>query len=103
VANNLARFQRWAKRATAAVTGWKRTEITVETTEVLIIRRRSSIRFWCPECGREVEMVNPKDAGMIPYTAWLPTHNGAQAGKWHFCQGPDGSPLICLESLRKSL
>jgi hypothetical protein len=44
------------------MTAHKRTEITVETDRVLIVRRRRSTRASCPECGREVDMAGPEDA-----------------------------------------
>jgi len=27
----------------------------------------------------------------------------AAANKWHFLKGPDGTPLVCLESLLKAM
>jgi hypothetical protein len=44
------------------MTAHKRTEITVETDRVLIVRRRRALRVWCPECGREVDMAAPVEA-----------------------------------------
>ena len=43
------------------MTAHKRTEITVETDRTVIIRRRRSIRAWCPECGREVQIAAPEE------------------------------------------
>ena len=75
----------------------KRTEITVETNEVLMVRRARVYRAWCPECGREVEMVSLFDARTI---AGL-TMGAARPSRWHVC--PDlGAPLVCMESILKS-
>jgi hypothetical protein len=30
-------------------------------------------------------------------------HDGSLSQKWHFSEDEDGSPLVCLESLLKSL
>lgn len=42
------------------MTTQSRTEITVETDRVLIIRR--SVRAWCRQCGREVDMLSLGEA-----------------------------------------
>jgi len=39
------------------MTAHEKTEITIETDQILIIRRRRSVRFWCQECGSPVDMV----------------------------------------------
>jgi hypothetical protein len=65
MANNLARFRRWSKSLMEGVIGRKRTEITVETDRLLIIRRRRTVRFWCRECGREVVAVIVAEAGTL--------------------------------------
>jgi hypothetical protein len=81
----------------------KRTEVTVETDRVLIIRRRHSTRVWCGECAREVDMVGLADASVLTGITQQGMRHGAQARKWHFSEGQDGTPLICLESLLQSL
>jgi hypothetical protein len=80
----------------------KRTEITVETDQVWIVRRRHSTRVWCRECAREVDMVGLADASMLTGITHQGMRHGAQAQEWHFSEGQDGAPLICLESLLKS-
>lgn len=81
----------------------RRTEVTIETDRVLIIQRRHSTRVWCRECAREVDMVGLADAGVLTGITQQGVRHGAQARKWHFSDGQDGAPLICLESLLKSL
>lgn len=78
----------------------KRTEITIETDRVLIIRRRRVLRAWCQECGREVEMVDPREAEAITAVRGLPLRDCAQ---WHVAQSLEGGGLICLDSLLKPL
>ena len=51
-------FRRWATVSGRAAAAYRRTEITVETDRVLIIRKSNSTRVWCAECGREVDMVD---------------------------------------------
>jgi hypothetical protein len=110
-------FRRWAKVSGRAAGAYRRTEITVETDRVLIIRKRHSTRGWCAECGKEVDMVGLKEAetlsGMTHPRMSPPMLNQSPATQpmlpgygewpgWHWSQAADGSPLVCLESLLKS-
>jgi hypothetical protein len=103
VDSTLSRFQRWTKRLLGGGTARRRTEITTQTDRILIIRRRSVIRAWCEECACEVEMVSLEDSGAITGTPLPGLGEGADSQAWHFCQGPDGEKLLCLESLMRSL
>jgi hypothetical protein len=85
-------------------------EITVETELVLIIRRRRSVRCWCQQCGRDVEMVELKEVQPLmgkrePMATQILTAPSTSVdrgeGGWHWSQAADGSPLVCLESLQK--
>lgn len=76
----------------------KRTEITVETNEVLTIRRARVYRVWCGECGREVDMLGLLDARVI---GGLPGDVECPA-KWHV-QEEQGHALVCMESILKSI
>lgn len=78
----------------------KRTEITIETDRVLIIRRRRVLRAWCPECGREVDMVDPREAEAITVVTGSVLR---ECARWHIAQSQDGAGLICLDSLLKSV
>jgi len=78
----------------------KRTEITIETERVLIIRRRST-RAWCQACGGEVEMVGLAEAEAITGAVQPMLRDSAEARGWHLAKSQAGTPLICLESLRK--
>jgi hypothetical protein len=91
-----------------ANTAHKRIQITIETERVLMIRRRASIRLWCQECGFEVDVVDLIQAqflsGLDRPTLHQPAlHAGVQAIQWHSLAGPDGAPLVCLESVLKSM
>jgi hypothetical protein len=76
-----------------------RTEITVETDRVLIIRR--SIRAWCRQCGREVDMLSLGEAEALTAVSGQELCASAQAHRWHLCENQQGTCLVCLESLRK--
>jgi hypothetical protein len=100
VANNLARFQRWSKGLVQAMIGRKRTEVTIETDVILAIRRKGGVRLWCQQCGCEVDVVQ---AQVLPGMARPTLSDGSEVSKWHCLEGPDGTPLVCLKSLRKAM
>jgi hypothetical protein len=84
------------------MTRHRRTEITIETDRVLIIGRRHSTRAWCPECGRDVYVVQ---AQMLTSGTQPRLLKGDSTGPqpWHSFEGPDGKLLVCLESLLKAM
>jgi hypothetical protein len=89
------------------VTVHKRTEITIETDHVVVVRRRSSRRGWCSECGHEVEVVGLSEAGlsqMRTIAGGTQPLLGDSSGieKWHVFEDRDGSLVICLTSMLKS-
>jgi hypothetical protein len=97
--SNLSRFRQWAKRLMASPPDRKRTEIVIETDQILIIRRRGVMRAWCPECGGETEMGVVEEAtglGGMPEHVW---RGMTRANGWHVVQGQDGTRLICLNSM----
>ncbi len=97
-------FRRWAKMSGSAWAAYRRIKITVETDQVLIIRRHRSRRVWCAECCREVDMVELKLAGALlrkmQSAAWPVLPGVGDRRGWHEVQATDGSTLVCLESLR---
>jgi len=81
---------------------YKRTEITVETDQVMTIRRRRSIRVWCRECGRVVDAVGVEEAGAIAGTTPSQLRDRAGALGWHVCEGWDDEMLVCLDSVLRA-
>ena len=79
----------------------KRTEITVETSEVLVVRRARVYRGWCQHCARDVEMVGVSDAWAI---AGITPQGGNSAGsaQWHFSENEQPA-LVCLNSVLKAI
>ena len=93
----------WAKAWREASSAQRRTEITVETDRIWIVRRLRPNRVWCAECGREVEMVGPNEIAAISGARQpLPAEGDAVQG-WHSIRAADGSPRFCLVSVLKSL
>jgi hypothetical protein len=103
VANNLSRFWRWAKNVAGTITVQKRTEITIETDQIVVVRKRQlPVRSWCRECGREVEMVDVKEAEALTGAPQAMLSSAGEHRGWHWSQAEDGSPLVCLDSVLRS-
>ncbi len=81
----------------------RRTEITIETDRVLVIRRQGSIPTWCSQCGCEVETVSVEDADDFSGFTREAIQDPGRAGKLHVSQGQNGQQLVCLPSLLKSI
>jgi len=77
-----------------------RTEITVETERVLIIKKRKgSVLAWCPTCAGQVPMVKVDEAAVLCRVSSRTIYRWAEAEKVHFVETPEGLLLICLSSL----
>ena len=100
---NLTGFRRWAKKLVEAITVAERTEITVQTDQVFILRKRRFRRAWCEQCACDVDAVDLREALKFAGTMQptLPSNGPSQEA--HVCTGDDGKTLICLRSLLKSL
>jgi len=80
----------------------KTTRIIIETDRIVTLRKRRSPRAWCPECGREVDMVGLAEGEALTGMTGPVLRAYAEARGWHLAVGPDGDGFICLESWLKS-
>lgn len=77
----------------------KSTRITIETDSLMIFRSRTSSPSWCRQCAADVEMIALDCTAVLSN---LPPH---EVDEWlnsnhlHRSQTPDGTELICLNSL----
>jgi hypothetical protein len=80
----------------------KRTEITVETERILVIRRRyRAIEVWCDSCAEQVVMIRPDQAAAVSGQSLRAIFGDIERAALHFIEQPDGMLLICLNSLLK--
>ena len=80
----------------------KRTEITVETERVLVVRRRyRAVEEWCTRCRETVLMIRPDQAAAVSGKSLRAIFHEVEAAALHFVEKPDGMILICLNSLIK--
>ena len=81
----------------------KSSRITIETNSLLIFHSRTSSSSWCRRCAADVEMIALDCTAVLSN---LPPH---EVDEWlnsidlHRSQTPDGTELICLNSLLSRL
>jgi len=80
----------------------RRTEITVETEEVWIIKRsRQAAPAWCSQCAATTWMIAPKQASLVSEQSLSAIRRQVTEGQLHFTETEEGQLLICLNSLLK--
>jgi hypothetical protein len=82
------------------VRGKTRTEITIETERVLLIKhRKGRILAWCPICARQVPMIKVDEAATLSRVSARTIYRWVESERVHFAETPQGELLICLSSL----
>ncbi len=77
----------------------RQTTITVETYEVVVVRRAGRLcRVWCASCARPVAVIGLDDALSSGLSAEA-IRRQVKSGRLHLIERPGGSALICLNSL----
>jgi hypothetical protein len=80
----------------------RRTEITVETDRLLVIRGHKKVIAWCAPCARHREMLATDDAALAAHVKSSTIFHWAESGRIHGSETPEGLLLICPESLPHS-
>jgi hypothetical protein len=77
-----------------------RTEVFIETSEILIIKRkRTFVRTWCEDCGREVSMLPLHEAALLSGHDVKAIRSMMEKRHIHFRHLKPETPRICLRSL----
>jgi len=79
----------------------KRTSIRIETDSLLVLRGRTSLRAWCPQCGAEAEMIPLNDVGVVSNLPAAEVQAWIESADLHHTLTADGAALICLNSMVK--
>ena len=80
----------------------RRTEVTIETDEITIIRSSQEIAApTCRECAQAVGMITPEQAALITCINIRAIYRGLEAGWVHYAETPGGSLLVCTDSILK--
>ena len=78
----------------------KRTEITIETRRVTVIRRRqASNRGWCEGCLADVQMITPNQAAAIAGVSSRTIYRWIEASRVHFIEDSSELILVCVPSI----
>lgn len=78
----------------------RRTEITIETEQILVLRgRKSSVSAWCNNCAEQVIMVTPDEAAALARVSSRAICRWVEMERLHFRETPEGALFICLNSL----
>ena len=78
----------------------RRTEITIETDRLFVIRGRSATPTgWCKACRAQVEMVTTDRAAVMRSTSSRAIYRLIENERLHYTETPQGMMLICVKSL----
>jgi len=78
----------------------RRIAVTVEKREISISSNTAAReQAYCERCGREVSMLPAALAAVVAGVPERLVYQWVEASKVHFLERPDGTILICLESL----
>ena len=75
----------------------KTEQITVETDQVIVIRRQRVTRAWCNECHSDADFIPVEEINRV-----IEAGTVSEVGRsLHFGKARDGSPVVCTKSLAK--
>ena len=77
----------------------KQVTITIETNSLVVLHARGSGRTWCPGCGTAGEVLRLSPRNSQSEAGWETLQRLVTRSDVHYQQAPDGSALICLNSL----
>ena len=79
-----------------------RTEVTIETDELWIIRRPGSgLVARCPECGERTTLLTPEEAALLTELNQREIFWQIESGLIHGVKMPGGLVLVCSNSIVK--
>jgi hypothetical protein len=79
----------------------RKTEISLQLSEVVAIRTQKVWLTWCPACRRQVRMISSDDAALATGQAAREIFRLVEAGRLHFKEDENGLLYICFESLQR--
>lgn len=77
----------------------RRTNITIETERLLLVKRRHSESSWCASCAAQVTHVTPETAATWLGISRRTMYRWLETQPLHFTEAADGGVAICLNSL----
>jgi Domain of unknown function (DUF4124) len=81
-----------------------KTEITIRTDEVVILRtNRRESRISCQQCQGKTLMIKAEEAMALAHTTAREIYRWVETGQIHYTESPDGSLLLCPDSILRLL
>ena len=78
----------------------KRTELTIETDEIWVIRRPGTAYVArCPVCHERTTMVTPEEAALLTEVDVRHIYRQVEAGLVHYSETPGGLLFVCSNSI----
>ena len=78
----------------------RRTEVTIETDEIVVIRHsQAAIQPLCPQCCDAVPMITPEQAAEMVSANARAVYRWIEEGRIHCSETPDGVVFVCPRSL----
>ena len=79
-----------------------KTEIIVETSRILTIKRGSRRSLaWCEECGKQARMVTADEAAALCRVTSRAIYRWVESGQVHYSESAGGLLLVCPDSISK--
>jgi hypothetical protein len=83
----------------------RRTEITIQTREVVVLHRtpaENPMRAWCDACRAERAFVAPEEAAALAGVSLRAIFRRIEEGRLHYTETHQGLVRVCFESISKS-
>ena len=81
----------------------KTMKIGVETQRVVSLTKCvHAIEAWCSQCGEQRQMIHPEEAAARAGVSLRAIYRLVEARQLHFIEMPEGSVLICPNSVTQS-
>jgi len=82
----------------------RRTEMIVETTRVLTIRKYPEPTLaWCASCSAHAVMVTPEEAAAVAHVSLRSLSRLEGSGELYCADRPHGRHLICIQCVHRLL
>lgn len=76
----------------------KHTEITVETTRVVVVSKHKRLIAPCEKCGEEVDWLTVDEAALLTRSKSLEIFRMAELGELHSLETVEGILVVCARS-----
>lgn len=77
----------------------KRTDITIETSRVIVISKPKRMIAWCDGCNKEVDWVTLDEAARLANASSREVIRMVEGGNLHSAETLEGILLVCPDSL----